>query len=119
MMTISLHKLGFHAYHGIYQEEKVLGGTFEVNLSVHYSPPVLPVTDLNQTVNYAKLYELVKQEMEQPCPILETFVTKLAADILAQFSIVEEVEISIIKLRPPIIAFEGSVGVSFRLKRNS
>ena len=118
MMTISLHQLRFHAYHGIYQEEKVLGGSFEVNLHARYTPPQLPVADLNHTVNYAKLYALVKQEMEQPCPILETFVTKLATDILAQFSIVEEVEISIIKLRPPIIAVEGSVGVSFTLKRN-
>lgn len=116
-MTIHLHNLRFHAFHGVYAEEKVLGGEFEVNLSVTYTPASLPVVDLQQTVNYALLYELVKKEMEQPCPILETFVTKLAADILAQFSIVGEVEISIKKLRPPIIAFEGSVGVSFKLTR--
>lgn len=119
MMTISLHNLRFHAYHGIYQEEKVLGGMFEVNLSVHYQPQVLPVTDLSQTVNYAKIYELLCKEMEEPCPILETFVTKLASDILAQFSIVDEVDISIKKLQPPIIAFQGSVGVSFNLKRTN
>lgn len=118
MMTIHLHQLKFHAFHGIYAEEKVLGGEFEVNLSVNYTPTELPVTDLHQSVNYAGLYELVKKEMETPCQILETFVTKLAKDILAQFSIVEEVYISITKLRPPIINFEGSVGVSFTLKRN-
>ena len=38
MMTIHLHKLRFHAFHGIYAEEKVLGGEFEVNLSVNYTP---------------------------------------------------------------------------------
>lgn len=117
-MTIHLRKLRFHAFHGIYAEEKILGGEFEVNLSVSFQPAQLPVTDLHQTVNYALLYELVKKEMETPCPILETFVTKLAVDILAQFSIVEEVYISITKLRPPVINFEGSVGVSFTLKRN-
>lgn len=118
MMTVHLHNLRFHAFHGIYAEEKVLGGEFEVNLSVNYQPAQLPVTDLHQSVNYALLYNLVKQEMETPCQILETFVTKLAADILAQFSIVDEVNISITKLRPPVISFEGSVGVSFTLKRN-
>ena len=117
MMTINLHKLRFHAFDGIYAEEKVLGGEFEVNMSVRFIPDVLPVTDLNKTVNYAVLYELVKTSMEQPCPILETFVTKLAGNVLAQFSIVEEVEISILKLRPPVINFEGSVGVSFKLHR--
>ncbi len=116
-MTISLQQLRFHAFHGIYAEEKVLGGEFIVDLSVQYTPATLPVTDLSETVNYAVLYELVKKEMEQPCPILETFVTKLAGDILAQFSIVEGVEISIVKLRPPVISFEGSVGVSFKLNR--
>ena len=118
MMTIQLHQLRFHAFHGIYAEEKVLGGEFEVNLSVNYEPTHLPVTDLHQSINYALLYELVKKKMETPSAILETFVTNLAMDILAQFSIVEEVYISITKLRPPIINFEGSVGVSFTLKRN-
>ena len=118
MITIHLHKLRFHAFHGIYAEEKVLGGEFEVNMSVNFSPVQLPVIDLHQSVNYALLYDLVKLEMETPCQILETFVTKLAGDILAQFSIVDEVYISITKLRPPVINFEGSVGVSFTLKRN-
>ena len=118
MLTIHLYKLRFHAFHGIYAEEKVLGGKFEVNLLVHFEPVSLPLIDLNHTVNYALLYELVKKEMETPSPILETFVTKLAASVLAQFSIVDEVDISIAKLRPPVINFEGSVGVSFKLKRD-
>ncbi len=118
MMKISLHKLRFHAFHGIYAEETAIGGEFEVDLTVWYQPVNLPVTDLHDTVNYAALYNLVKLRMETPCLILETFVTKLAAEILAQFSLVEEVEISIIKLRPPVINIEGSVGVSFTLKRS-
>ncbi len=117
MMTIHLHKLRFHAFHGIYAEERVLGGEFEVSVAARFQPATLPVTDLNETLNYALLYDLVKKEMDTPCPILETFVTKLANDVLAQFSIVEEVEISILKLRPPVINFDGSVGVSFIQKR--
>ncbi len=118
-MTIYLKHLRFHAFHGIFAEEKVLGGEFEVNLSVSYQPAKTLLTDLNQTINYGGLYNLIKKEMEIPSPILETFVIKVANDILAQFSLAEEVEISITKMRPPVINFEGSVGVSYKLNRNN
>ena len=117
MMTICLNNLHFHAFHGIYPEEKLIGGEFEVNLSVKYMPAQIPVTDLRHTVNYAELYNLLVAEMKKPCAVLETFVTKLAALILARFSLVEEVEISITKLHPPLVNFQGSVGVSYKTKR--
>jgi dihydroneopterin aldolase len=57
--------------------------------------------------------------MQQPTELLETVATEFAAQILAQFSIAQEVEISITKLHPPIASMQGSVGVSFNLKRSA
>jgi dihydroneopterin aldolase len=55
--------------------------------------------------------------MEKPALLLETLATEIASEIFAKFPIVIEVAISIFKLHPPIKNFEGSVGVSFTLKR--
>ena len=41
MFTIELSKLRFHAYHGLYHEEKKLGGDFEVNVTVGGSYSIL------------------------------------------------------------------------------
>jgi dihydroneopterin aldolase len=45
------------------------------------------------------------------------FKTSIARQILAQFSLAEEVFLSIRKLHPPVSQLRGSVGVSFTLTR--
>lgn len=117
-MKIHLEKIRLHCYHGLHSGEEILGGEFEVNLTAHYSPVELPVIHLNDTVDYTALYELVKARMQKPTLLLETLVTEIAAEILAKFSLVEEVNLSIYKLHPPIPNFQGSVGVAYTLKRN-
>ena len=57
--------------------------------------------------------------MEQPTPLLETIATTIADEIFRKFSQAEEVTVAITKLNPPIIAFEGSVGVKCVLRRKS
>lgn len=118
MLTIELSKLRFHAFHGLYHEEKKLGGDFEVNLSVQHQPAKLPVMHLDETIDYMAVYRVVKEIMLRPEPLLETVVTMIAEEILRKFSHAEEVTVSITKLNPPIIAFEGTVGVKYILRRN-
>lgn len=55
--------------------------------------------------------------MKIATPLLETLVMDIAAQILAQFQQAEAVFISIKKLQPPIANFNGSVGVSYSLKK--
>ena len=117
-MQIHLNDLRFFAYHGLYAEEKQLGNYFELNIDIQYTPIHLPITDINDTVNYAAVYELVSKRMAIATPLLETVVSEIAMQILAQFSLVEVVTISLYKLHPPIPHFEGKVGVSFTLNRD-
>ena len=117
MFSIHLHQLQIHAYHGLYEEEKVLGNDFIVDLTVDYQPAGLPIQELEQTINYVSLYELVQQHMQVATPLLETVVSNIAIDILAQFSLSEQVNISIRKLHPPIAQFIGATGVSLSLNR--
>jgi len=119
MLTIELSKLRFHAYHGLYHEEKKLGGDFEVNVTVLHEPEKLPVLHLHETIDYMAVYNVVKKIMQQPEPLLETVVNLIAEEILRKFLHAKEVIVSIIKLNPPIVAFEGTVGVKYVLKRNA
>jgi dihydroneopterin aldolase len=56
--------------------------------------------------------------MKKPVHLIETLATEIASEIIAKFPIATEVNISISKLHPPIKNFEGSVGVTFKIKRN-
>lgn len=119
MLTINLHNLLFHAHHGLYEEEKLLGNSFEVNISIKHLPITEKIISLDQTINYVAVYELVKERMKIPTPLLETLAQETCEGILERFSLAEEVFFSIKKLNPPIINFQGSVGISFELKRKA
>ena len=118
MLEIHLKDIKLYCYHGIDEGEEVLGGDYLVNLTVTYSPTTTPVYLLEESIDYSILYSLVQQRMATPTGLLETLATEITSEIIAKFPIVNEVAISIYKLHPPIKAFEGSVGVTFKYKRD-
>ena len=117
-MDIHLEKVKLHGYHGLDVGEEVLGGQFEVSLTASYIPAQIPVTELQETLDYTVLLGIVRQRMAKPTLLLEALATDIASEIIAKFQIVTDVTVSIIKLHPPIINFDGSVGVTFTIKRN-
>lgn len=114
LMTIELTGLRFHAFHGLYEEERIAGNEFVVNLYVSYFPNNEIVSELSDTINYAVIYDLVKQKMQQRTDLLETIAMSLAEEIHQQFPGVKKVDISIVKLYPPIVSFTGNVGVRYQ-----
>lgn len=118
MFTIALQQLRFFAFHGVYPEERQIGGEFEVDVTISLNPVHFPVTELGQSIDYGRVYEWVKACMKQPQPLLETVGAEIATGILRKFSQAESVKVSISKLNPPIIAFEGSVAVECCINRS-
>ena len=113
MFSIQLTGLQFFSFHGIHEEEKIIGGQFEVNVSVSF-PEQGPVHSLEQTVDYVKIHAIIKQRMNIATALLETVAQDLAELIYAADSRIEAVEINIKKLHPPIPHFSGAVGVSYK-----
>lgn len=112
MLTISLNHLHFFAYHGLYAEEKKIGTEFEVSLIVSF-PAGNTISDLDNTVNYEKLFHLLKDEMQKPRELLETLVMEVTQSVHQSFPSIKKIEISITKLHPPIRGFTGNVSVKY------
>jgi dihydroneopterin aldolase len=113
MITVELKNIRFHAYHGLYAEERKSGCDYDFNLSVTW-PETEKITELGQTVNYARLHELVKEEMKHPRPLLETLLMEIAERIQAEYPVIKEICLSVAKLNPPIINFIGRTSVTYR-----
>ena len=116
MLTIHLEQILFRSYHGLYEEERINGNDFLVDVSVICYPSGY-ITRIEETINYADIFELLRKRMAIATPLLETVAMDIAALILAEFKIAEKVMITIKKLNPPIKNFNGKVGVRFELKR--
>ena len=117
VMEIVLQKVKVFGFHGLDAGEEVLGGEFEVNLVASYKPADIPIKKIEETLDYTVLLSIIKRRMQEPAHLLETLATEIASEIIAKFSIVTEIAISIYKLHPPIENFEGSVGVTYKVKR--
>lgn len=113
MFTINLHNLIFNSFHGVHEEEKILGNSFTVNASLSFETGE-QITTLDQTVNYAAVYEIIKQRMQKACPLLETLVQDLVEDIHKSDTRIISITVSVEKNNPPIPNMEGSVSVSYK-----
>ncbi len=113
MFTINLHNLNFHSFHGIHEEERILGNEFEVNVSLSFIAGE-QITTLEQTINYATVYEIIKHRMQTATPLLETLVQDLTKEIHALDNRIQSISVSIEKKNPPIPNMEGSVSVHYK-----
>ena len=113
MFTINLHNLAFHAFHGVYEEERILGNDFEVNVSVTFEAEE-PVTSLHDTINYVSIYNIIKQRMALPLPLLETLTQQMTAEIYNFDNRIKTISVSVEKKNPPISNMEGSVSVHYK-----
>jgi len=117
-MRISLNKLLFVGYHGLYPEEKKLGNNYSVEIDIDFTPKQGVIDQLDQTIDYVHVYAIVKKWMEIPTPLLETLVEKIADDILSSQALANKVFVKITKLHLPISSFEGNVSVKIEKSRS-
>jgi dihydroneopterin aldolase len=115
MYTVHLHQLEFYAYHGIHEEEAIIGNKFEVEVNIDFDS-ANSITDISQTINYVTVYNVIKEEMARPQKLIETLCETIAERIHQLDSRISSIQISIFKLGAPIPSFKGSVGVT--LKKN-
>ena len=116
-MRISLDKLVFSGYHGLYAEEKKLGNTYIVDVLIDFTAKKSIIDNLEQTIDYVQVYALIKKWMEIPTPLLETLVGNMADDILKEQLLAEKVIVKITKQHLPIAEFEGTASVSIEKSR--
>lgn len=118
MIVIELRDVQLYAYHGIFEGEEKTGSPYIVNLSVSYDDKDATFDDINDTINYAELYSIIKNRMAIPTGLVEKVCDSIVRHIKHQYSFVKEIELSIYKLRAPIENFQGTVGVRMNRKFN-
>jgi 7,8-dihydroneopterin aldolase/epimerase/oxygenase len=110
-VEVAVDKVRMFAHHGIHAEETIAGGEFEVDVRVEYMSGGM-INDLNGTVDYTKVLELIKHQMGIPTPLLETVCILTADRIKEAFPSVTGINIMIRKINPPVANFRGQLSVS-------
>jgi dihydroneopterin aldolase len=110
-MIIQLNDLRFFSFHGLFAEERKTGNLFILDVAVHY-PDEKFIAGLEDTIDYASLYSLIRVEMEKPRDLMETLCLEICEVIHQSWKNVSRVDIAIKKVQPPIPGFTGSAGIT-------
>jgi dihydroneopterin aldolase len=111
MITVQLQHLVFHAFHGVEEEERILGNEYVMDISVDFIESNGVITHISDTVNYAIIYNIIKKRMSIPTPLLETIVMEAGNEIHKEFPQLKSISISIRKMHPPIEGMQGAARV--------
>lgn len=100
---ILIQGVRFYAYHGVLPQENIVGHYFLVDLEMDVDCSIAMLSDdLNDTVSYADVYEILKSEMAVPSKLLEHVVCRISRSIFAKYDIVKKVKIRLMKQNPPM-----------------
>lgn len=102
-MKIELEGMYFRAYHGCLESERLNGNDFIVDFSAEYDFSAASQSDnLEDTLNYAAIYDLVKREMAVPSDLLEHVAGRIVRAIEEEFPGLEHFTVSVSKKNPPV-----------------
>jgi len=118
MGLITVEGIRVFAYHGHLQEEAVLGGHFIVNTWVEVDTSEVEKTDdLNDTVDYVKIIEIVKEQMAIRSDMIEHPANRIVDSILL-LNKVQKVKVEVEKIQPPIDASFDKISVTIKGEQN-
>ena len=101
--TIRLTDMQFFAYHGVLAQETKVGNNYVVNICLTADLSRACESDnVDDTINYAAVYDMVKTEMEQPSKLLEHVAMRIYKSIKGEFPLITSLEVRLAKNNPPI-----------------
>ena len=116
MGRVELVDMEFFAHHGCFEQERIIGNKFIVNLWVDCTCTKASQTDdINDALNYQTLYDIVKKEMAQPSHLLEHVAGRILKQVKEQFPHIAAAQVKIDKLNPPLGGKVGSSRVTMSL----
>lgn len=104
MAIIKLHGMQFHSLHGVLPCEGIIGNDYEINVEMDVNCMMAEENDdLSGTINYADVYNIVKQEMSQPSKLIEHVAARIRKSIMSTYGDqIKKLSVEVRKKRPPV-----------------
>lgn len=104
MDKISIQGLEVFAKHGVYPEENALGQKFVVSVDMYTSTRKAALTDdLSLSVNYGEVSHFINEFMTRHTwKLIETVAERLVQELLSNYTLIEQIDLTIEKPWAPI-----------------
>ena len=116
--TIFVNDIQLHAYHGVMPQEQLTGNDYLVSVSAQYPiDKAIATDDVQHTLNYAMVYDIVKEEMGISSKLVEHVAGRIAQHLMKQFADISAVRVRVTKLNPPMGAQGAGAGGEIEMAR--
>lgn len=115
---VHIDGIRLHARHGVLPQEQLTGNDYIINVRASYDISRAMLTDdVADTLNYAEVYNIIKEEMSIPSKLIEHVAGRIADRLMDSYSQISSVMLRITKCNPPMGADCNGAGVEILVKR--
>lgn len=104
MGLIQIEGMEFYAYHGHFEEERIVGNDFIIDITIETNlEPAAHSDQLEDALNYVEIYNIIKEEMKVKSALLENIADRILSAIYIEFAdVIAFVRVKVSKLNPPL-----------------
>jgi 7,8-dihydroneopterin aldolase/epimerase/oxygenase len=112
MGLIQIENMEFYSFHGHFKEERIVGNKFMVDLTIETDMNIPRGSDnLKDAVNYQRVYEIVKLQMEMKSHLLEHIAGRIIDALYSEIKGIKKATVKVSKMNPTMGGKIGSVSV--------
>lgn len=113
---VIIDKLQLHCPIGVLEQEQVIGNDFVVDLRIGFDfAQAMETDDVADTLNYAEVYQLVREVLSRPTALVEKAAGNVAKAVFTTWPAVRSLHLRIVKRNPPMGADCDGAGVEIEV----
>jgi len=118
MGLIRIEQMEFYSFHGCFEEERIVGNRFIVDLEMETDMERAAETDkIGDALNYQTAYDLIKLEMKTNSYLLEHIATRILDALFNNFPQLQRASVKVSKMNPPMGGKIKAVSVEIERRR--
>jgi dihydroneopterin aldolase len=104
MGIIAIEGMKFYAYHGLLEEERIIGNEFIVDIIIETDFTKAAAKDeISDTIDYSFIYSLVEKEMQVKSKLIEHVGKRVLDSVLNNCTgVIQDMKVKITKIKPPV-----------------
>lgn len=120
-VKLSIRNAEFYAMHGVKEEERKLGGKYQVDADLYYDGTKAIVNDdVSYALNYEEAMYIINEVIEsESYNLVETIANEILNMLMEKFSMMEKATVRVRKLNVPMRFILDCIEVEQSVERRS
>lgn len=104
LTRLTINNIEYYAYHGVKEEERKLGGKYQIDLDMYYDAKAAVINDdVNYAINYEEaMFCISSIVLEENYALVETIASEILSALMDKFEFMMKATVRVRKLTVPM-----------------